>query len=624
MDANHNFEKLTKFQNGKNGFIKYKIPIFEIPKDNDTFIYFMFNEEIKNIEIKFIKKDSTLLSNYNINNFPVEKCEKCQNFLYLDDLCFISKEKDVEFYCGNCKQVNNSIIEFSFSKNNSLKNGQIIEKLNLYLKKNKDTSEKEYNEIMQNFISFTNVILLLLEQFETKDAFYNQVALFQNYIDNVSIYFDIVTKFQMNNVYLFLKNFFAFSVDKIDENFLYGFLKYHYENINNFNVSKIQSGVLGNIFNSTKNQFTLFLENVKFKIENKKNIFMKDIGEINKDYSSLKYEISERKISWLEKKMKIKELKDNIINFLRNYNYSYNYISSKKVLERKFINEILYVIFKNNYQRFSPIEETDSLINSIQKELKNIKYFLDKQTNSKNSTLEELKKKIINEVDFWEGKKSNKNFLKKGKSSQKEKGNKIYSLSNEEKVLLNKYLSFTSDDFFTSIYASKDKIFNVINNERLQVILEFLFFIRDKTIDIIHLFNKTAPLFFEFLKSGLNNEQGTESEKNKIVEIKSDDEEYNEEEDLERLQMEFNSNIEGNKMKNEEIFNKSSASSINEIKCLSALEYISNFKLSNDYSSELKYLFEKIVLPERKTKVEINNIENEGEEINYYEVLQKK
>ena len=167
-------------------------------------------------------------------------------------------------------------------------------------------------------------------------------------------------------------------------------------------------------------------------------------------------------------------------------------------------------------------------------------------------------------------------------------------------------------------------IYNVINNERLQVIVEFLFFIRDKTIDIIHLLNKTAPLFFEFLKPGLNNEQGTDSEKNKIDEIKSDDEEYNEDEDLELLQMEFNSNIEGNKMKNEEIFNKSSASSLNEIKCISVLEYISNFKPSNDYSSELKYLFEKIVLPERKTKVEINNIEDEGEEINYYEVLQKK
>ena len=56
--------------------------------------------------------------------------------------------------------------------------------------------------------------------------------------------------------------------------------------------------------------------------------------------------------------------------------------------------------------------------------------------------------------------------------------------------------------------------------------------------------------------------------KNKIVEINSDDEEYNEDEDLEHLQMEFNSNIEGNKMKNEEIFNKSSSSSENEIKCL--------------------------------------------------------
>ena len=214
--------------------------------------------------------------------------------------------------------------------------------------------------------------------------------------------------------------------------------------------------------------------------------------------------------------------------------------------------------------------------------------------------------------------------MEKGKSSQKEKVNKISFLSQEEKDLLNKYLSLTYEDSFSSIFASKDNNFKVINNEKLQVVLEFLFFIRNKTIDIIQLLNQTASLFFEFLKPGLNNEQVTKSEKFKIVEINSNDEEDNEDEDIEELKVEFNSNIEGNKMKNEDIFNKLSASSINEIKCLSALEFIFNFKTSNDYSSGLKYLFEKIVLPERKTKVEINNIENEGEEINYYEVLQKK
>ena len=37
------------------------------------------------------------------------------------------------------------------------------------------------------------------------------------------------------------------------------------------------------------------------------------------------------------------------------------------------------------------------------------------------------------------------------------------------------------------------------NSKKLQVILEFLFFIRDKTIDIIHLLNNAALFFFEYL-----------------------------------------------------------------------------------------------------------------------------
>ena len=91
---------------------------------------------------------------------------------------------------------------------------------------------------------------------------------------------------------------------------------------------------------------------------------------------------------------------------------------------------------KNNYNRFSLIQETDSLINSIQKELKNIKYFLDSQKNSKDTTIVELRKKILNEIGFWEGKKSNKNNWKKSKSSSNINNDKILSLTNKERDLL--------------------------------------------------------------------------------------------------------------------------------------------------------------------------------------------
>jgi len=38
-----------------------------------------------------------------------------------------------------------------------------------------------------------------------------------------------------------------------------------------------------------------------------------------------------------------------------------------------------------------------------------------------------------------------------------------------------------------------------IHSNKLQVILEFLFFLRDKTIDIINLLNDNSILFFQFL-----------------------------------------------------------------------------------------------------------------------------
>ena len=265
------------------------------------------------------------------------------------------------------------------------------------------------------------------------------------------------------------------------------------------------------------------------------------------------------------------------------------------------------------------------MIKCIPKELKIIKYFLDSQKNSKDKTIEELRKKILKEIRFWEGKKSTKNIWKRSKSSSKVNNDKILSLTNEEKDLLKKYLSSISEDSFTTIIASKDNNSNGIKVEKIQVILEFLFFIRDKTIDIIHLLNKSASLFFEFLKPGLNGEQVTQSEqKIESFEANSNDEEDNENDDIEELQKEFNSNIEINTSKNEEIFNKLSVSSINDINCLSAREFIFNFKSSTDYFNELKYLFENIVLPERNIKIGINNIKNDKIEINYYSILQKK
>ena len=146
-------------------------------------------------------------------------------------------------------------------------------------------------------------------------------------------------------------------------------------NINNFNVSELHLQILKNVFKISQHHTNILFQTVELKIEQKKKILIQGFNDISYDYFSLKNEINERKIIWLRKKIKIVELKQNIINFLRNYDYSFNYISSKKVLELNFINEIIFLLFKYNYNRFQLVGETTSIVNSIQKELKNVLKF---------------------------------------------------------------------------------------------------------------------------------------------------------------------------------------------------------------------------------------------------------
>jgi len=61
MNTNHQMDKNQKSNSSKNGFIKHKIPIIEIPKNADIYNCFLFNKEIKNIELYFINNDSTVL-----------------------------------------------------------------------------------------------------------------------------------------------------------------------------------------------------------------------------------------------------------------------------------------------------------------------------------------------------------------------------------------------------------------------------------------------------------------------------------------------------------------------------------------------------------------------------------
>ena len=230
MNTNHQMDKNQKLNSGKNGFIKHKIPIIEIPKNADIFNCFLFNEEIKSIELYFINNDSTILGKYKIGNFPLEKCKNCRNDLTIDDLYFLIKDANIELYCSNCGKENNSITKFHFPATSSPRNNKIINSLNSFLEKNKSPLTQEYTKIMEGIIDFTNIIILLIDQFQSNKVFQSYILFYQSYIDNLALYLETINNLKMDNLYLFIKNFLVASTDKIDQQFLYGFFNFYFEN----------------------------------------------------------------------------------------------------------------------------------------------------------------------------------------------------------------------------------------------------------------------------------------------------------------------------------------------------------------------------------------------------------
>lgn len=76
------------------------------------------------------------------------------------------------------------------------------------------------------------------------------------------------------------------------------------------------------------------------------------------------------------------------------------------------------------------------------------------------------------------------------KDKIKDNNKKLNERNETEKknIILNKYASSNSEDSYTRIYESKS------NNSKLLPILEFLFFLRDKAIDIFHSLNDNGIL----------------------------------------------------------------------------------------------------------------------------------
>ena len=634
MKNGNGINSLSTKKSETNGFNGYSIPILKFPKSEDEFVCYILNKDKKYIEIYLINIASSIKEKYPIESCPVEICENCQDKLTLDNLSFVGNCRTLKLFCRKCCPKDGTIVDLYSTANNNTENKKLIEKLELYLKKNKDTSFPEYENIMSNLIFYTDVICRLIDlekltEQKWKDSFKNYISFLKNYINSLSSYLEIVTKLNMDNLYLFLKNLFIISTINNDKYFLKALLSFYSKKKEYMNVSLIHSGVLDKIIEN-KDSIPTIDEKAEIMKKMAKIELDQNIGKLQTDLAHIKVDFIFMKNAELKKKIEIMELKSNIVDFLRSNNYSYYYILSKKVFELKFFNRILFILFKYNYKRFQKIEEDEYILNSILKELKNIIRFLGY---SNNNTKEKLKSKIKDEIKFLEDKKkkinlknndiNNSNSEPEKQPSVKRKNenkNKIF-LTDKEKELLTDFFISDSDVFYSTICASELNNTDRINYKKLQAILEFLFFIKDKTISIIHSLNETSSLFFEFLNENSLQKDITKNEiikeaKNEISDDDSDNDDNDYRFNIEELKRQFNNNF-SKKYKNENERLLKNLSAVSQINCVSAIDYIFSNNPYYNYKNEINYLFENFVLP-NQYKDKIFTHDNQKEKKSYY------
>jgi hypothetical protein len=262
---------------------------------------------------------------------------------------------------------------------------------------------------MEKLITLTNSMLYFLDLLEKENLFETQVQYLINFRDSFIDYFDIVDRIRMNDLYLFLKNFCVVGIYKYSNNLITDFFENIYGKLISFNVSEIQLFIMNKLFDKVKLEEKV--NNYFKKLEIKNGNFAEkeyriDLNEANIQYLLLDNSLTQNNLLAFKNETKIKEIKEKLSYYLRNYFHSFDYISSKKVLERKLINSIIFLLFKNHSSLFKKIEFTSSIMFSLIKELKDILKFLG--NSSKKSP---LYKKIKKEIEYFE--KFNKNENKK-------------------------------------------------------------------------------------------------------------------------------------------------------------------------------------------------------------------
>ena len=614
-------------------------PLLRFPKEKNEFFCLYYSSKKNSLTILFSKESNKLeeFEEFELNSFPVEICSLCKSKLNIKAANYIENElHTISYYCSNCCKDKKDFKKFISENEHEYKENVLINNLKEYLKNNENGCSKKYINQMEDVINFTRIVFANYDVMNYID-FKKEKYILSNYIDNLSFYLEQVKNIEMNYIYLFVKNIFVIGISNYDKYWFVNKFISVYEFNSNFNIYHISKILLKRIFQLTfnieitkksdcinlyknfnynrlcNNFFSKFL----FDEEHNNEILFFYLGL---EIKEMKSKLTDSSNNLLIEKIKI--IKDKINQIISNYYDSFNLISSKKEIERKIINSLLYLIFKYNHNLFEEVKENDKILTNISNELVKIKKYL---KNLFNKATLNLEKKIQKEIEYYE---NNKDSLKKDinkiqkkmeiKKQRKNKSSSIIgkrinksniNLTEEEKKLLKQFsIEDLGTESFTTILSKKNITNSIIEPKKLQVIIEFLFFLRDKTIEDIHLINSESTKFFSFLNKDIKENSGEDQQQNLINKIKIENnyEENYDDNDLPELHKEINfqSSKEEKKI-NEELINKIKVKIKEEIKVKSALNYLFQNKLKLNNNNEIEFLYNNIIIPENlKDKVE--------------------
>ena len=126
MDINNGNYNSLKKGSGKSGFTDCKIPVLKIPKREDIFMIYMFNEELQTIQVSFLDQNSKIIKQYKIDNYPIEKCNACKTELTVSNLSFLVDKETKKLLCDNCYQDKEKIADCSKLGEITYENNQLL------------------------------------------------------------------------------------------------------------------------------------------------------------------------------------------------------------------------------------------------------------------------------------------------------------------------------------------------------------------------------------------------------------------------------------------------------------------------------------------------------------------